>query len=502
MKHFGDITKINGAEVPVVDIVTGGSPCQDLSIAGKRAGMLHSDLGSDETTRSGLFMEQLRIIKEMRDADRERTGRTDEFLRPRYMVWENVEGVFSSNDGEDFRCVLEETARVCDSSATIPRLPTGESWSHAGAVLADRWSLAWKVHDAQFFGLAQRRRRVSLVADFGGQSALEILFERESLSGDSETSRETREGTPKGSEGCPSQTSLTLKVRGGAEYDSHGKQAGKGALIQEELSGTLGVSQDQTLFCFGISPYESNAMKSDNPYSGIYEAETSRTLDIHGANPDCQQGGVLVLENHPQDSRIKIKEDGIFQTMGARQGGEGDPHTLMVMQTREVSAVDCLHGDETGDLNMTLQANCYKSLNNNNTVRIDSQIRRLTPLECERLQGFPDGWTDIGDWTDTKGKKHKASDSPRYKALGNSIAVGYANNKKGFWCWLADRIVKALREQGTVNPTMASLFDGIGGFPLAFSAYGCTPVWASEIEEFPIAVTKKHFPDKEEETNG
>ena len=215
MKHFGDITKINGAEVPVVDIVTGGSPCQDLSIAGKRAGLLHSDLGSDETTRSGLFMEQLRIIKEMRNADRERTGRTDEFLRPRYMVWENVEGVFSSNDGEDFRCVLEETARVADSSATIPRLPTGESWSHAGAVLADRWSLAWKVHDAQFFGLAQRRRRVSLVADFGGQSALEILFERESLSGDSETSRETREGTPKGSEGCPTQTSLTLKVRGG-----------------------------------------------------------------------------------------------------------------------------------------------------------------------------------------------------------------------------------------------------------------------------------------------
>lgn len=125
-------------------------------------------------------------------------------------------------------------------------------------------------------------------------------------------------------------------------------------------------------------------------------------------------------------------------------------------------------------------------------------VRRLTPKECERLQGFPDGWTDIGDWIDSKGKKHKGdSDSPRYKALGNSIAVGYANNKTGFWCWMAERIVKQLKADGVEHPTMASLFDGIGGFPLAFSAYGCDPVWASEIEEFPIAVTKIRFPDKE-----
>ena len=125
-------------------------------------------------------------------------------------------------------------------------------------------------------------------------------------------------------------------------------------------------------------------------------------------------------------------------------------------------------------------------------------VRRLTPMECERLQGFPDGWTDIGEWTDTKGKKHKTTDAPRYKALGNSIAVGYANEKKGFWCWLADRIVNQLKAEGIEEPTMASLFDGIGGFPLAFSAYGCKPVWASEIEEFPIAVTKRHFPEGDE----
>lgn len=133
---------------------------------------------------------------------------------------------------------------------------------------------------------------------------------------------------------------------------------------------------------------------------------------------------------------------------------------------------------------------------NNMTAVIDPVVRRLTPLECERLQGFPDGWTDIGDWVDTKGKKHKAADSPRYKALGNSIAVGYANNKRGFWCWLAERMVNQLKEDGVTEPTMCSLFDGIGGFPLAFSAYGCRPVWASEIEEFPIAVTKIRFPEE------
>ena len=128
-------------------------------------------------------------------------------------------------------------------------------------------------------------------------------------------------------------------------------------------------------------------------------------------------------------------------------------------------------------------------------VATSAVVRRLTPKECERLQGFPDDWTDIGDWIDSQGVKHKTNDTERYKALGNSIAVGYANNKTGFWCWLAERIVNQLKAEGVDEPTMASLFDGIGGFPLAFSAYGCKPVWASEIEEFPIAVTKRHFPE-------
>lgn len=167
----------------------------------------------------------------------------------------------------------------------------------------------------------------------------------------------------------------------------------------------------------------------------------------------------IVLENHPMDSRMKIKEDGIFQTMGVRGGQEYEPHTLMVMEEQMENYI----------------------------------VRRLTPLECERLQGFPDGWTDIGDWTDSKGKLHKGeSDSPRYKALGNSIALP-------FWEWMAKRMVEQLRKDGVEEPTMASLFDGIGGFPLAYQRAGCEPVWASEIEEFPMAVTMVRFPEKVEE---
>ncbi len=166
-----------------------------------------------------------------------------------------------------------------------------------------------------------------------------------------------------------------------------------------------------------------------------------------------QRGNVSyrVLDNHPMDSRIGIKENNIFQTMGTRGGQEYEPHTLMLLEEHDM----------------------------------DTVVRRLTPMECERLQGYPDHWTDIGEWTDSKGKKHKDADSPRYKALGNSIALP-------FWEWMAKRMVSHL---DTDKPTMASLFDGIGGFPLVYSRAGCEPIWASEIEEFPIAVTKIRFPE-------
>ena len=193
MKHLGDITKINGAEIEPVDVITAGSPCQDLSVAGKRAGLAGE--------RSGLFMEQMRIIKEMRENDRRNNGRTDEFIRPRYMVWENVPGALSSNKGEDFKAVLEEVAKVVQEDAVIPEPPKG-GWSYAGCILGDGWSIAWRIHDAQFLGVPQRRKRIALVADFGGGSAPEILFVRKGLSRDTEPSKQEGQGTSADSEGC------------------------------------------------------------------------------------------------------------------------------------------------------------------------------------------------------------------------------------------------------------------------------------------------------------
>ena len=182
MKHYGDITKIHGWDLEPVDVITGGSPCQDLSVAGKRAGLAGE--------RSGLFMEQIRIIKEMREHERSVRG-TDEHirLRPRYMVWENVPGAFSSNKGEDFRAVLEETAKIVCEDAIIPRHEKGK-WTPSGCIMGDGWSIAWRVHDAQFWGVPQRRKRIALVADFGGNTAPKILFERQGLSGDIEESAE------------------------------------------------------------------------------------------------------------------------------------------------------------------------------------------------------------------------------------------------------------------------------------------------------------------------
>jgi DNA (cytosine-5)-methyltransferase 1 len=219
MKHLGDITKINGHDVPIVDIVTGGSPCQDLSVAGLRKGLQHSALGDGETTRSGLFMEQIRIIKEMRDEStkqlRMRGADVDRgSIRPRYMVWENVPGAFSSNGGEDFRAVLEETAKVADKDAIIPR--PSVKWSSSGCIMGDGWSIAWRVHDAQFWGVPQRRKRISLVADFGGESAPEILFERSGVSGDSEESREKKQDSSRPSEADSCET-ISFQERAGCE---------------------------------------------------------------------------------------------------------------------------------------------------------------------------------------------------------------------------------------------------------------------------------------------
>ena len=374
MEHLGDITKIDGAKAPVVDVVIGGSPCQDLSIAGKRAGL--------DGERSGLFMEQIRIIREMRNED-ERIGRTGVDIRPRYMVWENVYGAFSSNKGEDFRIVLEETAKIADKNAVIPR-PTDGKWKSCGCIMTDGWSIAWRVFDAQFWGVPQRRRRIALVADFGGQSAPEILFVRKSVSGHSE------QGESKGKE-----TSCDVS-RGVEATDCFGFDCYNGELT-EGKQATLGVN------C-GIS--------------------TGRNV-------------VFCIDQGGGKSQANVQED-LSPTLSCTHGGE--------------------------------PAVCYNKI-----------VRRLTPLECERLQGFPDGWTDIGEWTDSNGKKRKTSDASRYKALGNSIALPQ-------WKWVLKRICACYER----NVTMASLFDGIGGFPLIMEQFNGkgSCLWASEIEEFPIAVTK------------
>ena len=236
MKHVGDITKLNGAELPIVDVITGGSPCQDLSIAGKRQGLAGE--------RSGLFMEQIRIVKEMRNADRLRNGRSGFLVRPRYMVWENVPGAFSSNKGEDFGAVLTEIIRIEEPEAPDVQVPEGGKWPKAGILYDDmgRWSVAWRVHDAQFWGVPQRRKRIALVADFGGLSAPEILFERKGMRRDPSESGEEREESSSGTEGSP-RAAISFQERGGKPG------GGKGILIQDEHVGALSTLNNQSVYC-------------------------------------------------------------------------------------------------------------------------------------------------------------------------------------------------------------------------------------------------------------
>ena len=534
MKHLGDVTKIKGDVAPVVDVIIGGSPCQDLSVAGKREGLAGE--------RSGLFMEQIRIIKEMRKADAER-GNTDVDIRPRYAVWENVPGALSSpgkgHQGEDFAAVLEEFVRIAEPEAPSISVPE-KGWPTSGCILGNKWSVAWRILDAQFWGVPQRRRRIALVADFGGQSAPEILFVPDRLSGNFEPSQPKRKATARTSSdglGANDRVPYTMKIRSGVEVDSSGKAAGKGALIQTDLSATLGVTQDQYLFqptavgfplgfrpenvrcyeetattlcngtrpgfttgviqkttVYGISPYHSNAMKSDNPHSGIYEAATARSLDaMNCGHPGCNQGGMAVvqampLEHHPQDSRINIDESGMVQTLTSRMG-TGGGNVPMVLEPLLCIASSSANAEITdGGISPTLCARAGTGGNNVPSAVLNVSdryiVRRLTPLECERLQGFPDGWTDIGEWIDSKGKKHKDADSPRYKALGNSIALPP-------WKWVLKRLCACYER----DATMASLFDGIGGFPLIWEQLNGkgSCLWASEIEEFPMAVTKLRF---------
>ena len=384
MKHLGDITKIHGDKIEPVDCITFGSPCQGLSMAGKR-------LGFDDN-RSVLFLDAARIIKEMRTAT---NG-----MYPTFAVWENVPGAFSSNGGEDFRAVLEELARVEQPNASIPR-PSGRGgrWSKAGAIAGNGWSLAWRQLDAQYWGVPQRRKRIALVVDFGGQRAPEILFERTSLSGNPDESIKAWESTPKSSQASPSGRDRTGER---VVYDARGNGNGR-------TCPTITGDHENR-----ITDYTAIAVEHAGCLTP-WDVQSRRIFSEYGKWSALYSGG---------------------------GGGHGYVFTLRWI------------------------------------------VRRLTPMECERLQGYPDDYTNIGDWTDSKGKKHKYADSPRYKALGNSIALPQ-------WFWLVQKMRPYLKEK----PILGSLFDGLGGFPLVWQrAYGDgTARWASEIEEFPMAVTKRRF---------
>lgn len=574
---------MSGYTIPPVDVVTFGSPCQDLSIAGKRAGMAGE--------HSGLFSEAVRIIREMRYAT---FG-----AYPKYAVWENVPGAFSSNKGEDFHAVLQSLCRVIDPDAVIPR-PTdarGIKWPRAGAILADHYSLAWRAMDAQHWGVPQRRLRISLVLDLTGGRAGEILFEPESLRGHFAPGITPGQAAPVVVGGCTEDANraFTLKIRSGCEG------GGKGALVQIEKSATLSTLQDQTLFvaeppkAYSFDSLASNSMKSSNPHSGCREVEIAKTLDTSPPDPAKNQGGIAIVEptfciqgntidradtagangtgvkedvcytlntidrpavafaldcrnmtaNEELSATLQAKDNG-GQSLNyinpvaepliydARGNGDGitsptmtgdhnsrvTDYTAITLQGDTVAGAllardykgpgradslgrviaqpvgaDLYNGTLTGDKAATLTTATGQGGANTGPSVIEKIIRwivrRLTPTECERLQGYPDGWTDLGEWVDSKGKTHKDADTPRYKALGNSIALPQ-------WYYVLGGISDRLSE----DATLGSLFDGIGGFPYVWAQLHAGRkelcVWASEIEEFPIAVTKKWFPEVED----
>ena len=514
MKHYGDISQMDGGKIEPVDIITFGSPCTDMSVAGRRAGL--------DGKQSCLFYQAIRIIKEMRCAT---NGRC-----PRYIVWENVPGAFSSNSGEDFKAVLEAVIGITEPETQVP-MPEKNRWPYADCYMGGGWSVAYRVLDAQFWGVPQRRKRIYLVADFAGRSAFDILFKSEGLSGYSAEGFRAWQRAARSTAPCTGAAGICLNDQGGqrmdvtedvtatlraeahhppcilesagfctehssksrsigyeeetsptlragvvpaAVYENHSQDTrytgpidtaptvsatygmggnnqpfvvigevpktlkirsgceggGKGPLIQTDKSATLSCNNDQTLFqpkAYGICSKESNAMKSDNPHSGVYEAETSRTLDGNGGNPGCNQGGIAVVESYAiqgsmigRDDKNGPQGDGINEdvsftlntvdrhavyamTTGSfTQVAEDKAPTVLARDYKDPTAVCYGIGRDTfnqgknakfaptfeEEIQPTLVAKGPGAIQNGYTVR------RLTPTECARLQGFPDWWCD------------------------------------------------------------------------------------------------------------
>ena len=501
VKHYGDVSTLNGAELPPVDIITFGSPCQDMSIAGKRAGL--------DGSRSNLFYEAIRIVKEMRCKT---NGKY-----PRFIVWENVPGAFSSNKGEDFRAVLESICSVKDNKADIPRY---EKWPNAGEIMADDYSVAWRVFDAQYWGVPQRRKRIYLVADFASQCAGKILFESEGVSGYppkggcpwKRTAEDTQDGIGKTGTVCLNDQggnrmdvsidkTMTLRaeahhppciadaagfctehsansrsigyeeevsptLRAGtvpaAVYENHGQDTRfKGPLdTAPTVNATYGTGGNNQPFVventkcydvrftsegtknarqncyetdtartidtggnapdsnqggvavvYGICSKDSNSMKSDNPHSGFYEADTSRCLDANGGNPSCNQG---------QNAKYSFTvEQEVQPTMVAKGPG------AVAAPTYSSSKASFFTNAEK-ELANTLVATDYKDPPMINDTDDNAQyiVRRLTPTECARLQGFPDWWCadlETKNPTDEEIKYWQKVFDEYNKAVGKSV---------------------------------------------------------------------------------
>ncbi|EPM6712385.1 DNA (cytosine-5-)-methyltransferase [Listeria innocua] len=511
IKHYGDISTMDGSKIEPVDIITFGSPCQDLSIAGKRDGL--------DGKRSSLFYEAIRIVKEMRCA-------TDG-KKPRYIVWENVPGAFSSNKGEDFRCVLEGICHIKDETLSVPKI---DKWKQAGSIVGDHFSLAWRVLDAQYWGVPQRRKRIFLVADFAGGGAGEILFKSEGLSGYSKKSIRSWQGTAsnfadsigatgticlndQGGERMDVTTDITCTLRAksnhppcimdSAVFDNHGKDTRfTGPIdVAPTISATYGTGGNNQPFVVENSKTYDVRFTSEgtvNARSNVYESDTARTIDTSGNAPDSNQGGIAVVEsyslqgsmigradkNGPQGDGVNeelsftlntvdkhavvyaidresfncgqnyarnlgITEDGINSTLKAQ--GPSAVATPIYSSSKASFFTDAKE-----ELANTLVATDYKDpplINDNDGI--DYTVRRLTPTECARLQGFPDWWCsdlgietptmdDLRIWYDifetfrkatgaytkpktlkqiTKWLKNPHSDSAEYKMWGNGVAL-------------------------------------------------------------------------------
>lgn len=465
MRHLGDISRVSGREIEPVDIVTFGSPCQDMSVAGKRAGIQHVGRGDEETTRSGLFLEAVRIIREM--------WRETDGQYPKFVLWENVPGAFTSNRGEDFRLVLEELIRIVEPEAVMPAVPPS-GWAYADSYVGDGWSLAYRVFDAQYWGVPQRRRRIHLVLDFRGQRAREILFEREGVRGDfapRRTPGQALAGDARG--GAASDDRSGGRGLDAVVYDARGNGAGAvcGCLtgdhesrvsdythlivqvrrvssdryVQDRCSGTITATQGKhpeglvIRRAYGIGSYHSAGMLSNNPSAGYYEADTARTLDLGGGTPVSNQGGIAIVEGR----RSYQQTTGPLMAnshLGSYSGQDAYQDMLVVEgESRYI-------------------------------------VRRLTPTECARLQGFPDRWSwpdrkdDMAeeeyrfwlgvrnthaaingraekDYTKTQmlawyNKLH--TDGAEYKMLGNGIALPPA-------CYCMQGIAEALEEDAWMS---------------------------------------------------